>query len=306
MALINRLAVGLMPVVPKPIVGRVASRYIAGERMAEAFAVVEKLQAEGAMATIDLLGEESDRLSQAEQARDVYLKLLRGIAERKLDANVSLKPTHFGLRLGYEKCRDLVADVVRETQKYGNFLRLDMEDHTCTDETLRLFRDMRARYEGVGVVIQAYLRRSINDVNQLAAGQANIRLCKGIYNEPRAIAFKNRAVIIRNFALLLEKLLRAGCYVGIATHCEETVWHAERLIRELNLAPRQYEFQMLLGVEPELRRLLIAAGHRLRVYVPFGEEWYPYSTRRLKEHPAMAGYVLRDFFGMNKRNESGK
>jgi proline dehydrogenase len=306
MELMNRLAIRLMPVVPKNFVGRVASRYIAGERAEDAFAMVEKLNAEGAMATIDLLGEHSDQLQHAVEARDAYLKILDGIAAHKLNANVSLKPTHFGLKLGYEPCRDLVAEIVAAAQKFGNFVRIDMEDRTCTDDTLRLYREMRARYDKVGVVIQSYLRRSYGDVKQLAVEKANIRLCKGIYNEPRAVAYKNRAIIIRNYALLLEQLLKAGCYVGIATHCEETIWHAERIIHALNLTPEQYEFQMLLGVEPELRRILISQGHRLRVYVPFGEEWYPYSTRRLKENPAMVGYVIRDFLGVNRQDGSVK
>jgi proline dehydrogenase len=169
-----------------------------------------------------------------------------------------------------------------------------MEDSTCTEATLALYDRLRRDADNVGVVIQAYLRRSLDDVDRLVERRANVRLCKGIYIESRNIAYRDRDIVRRNFALLLERLLRGGCYVGIATHDEILAWEGIRLVRELRLSTDRYEFQMLLGVDEPLRRILIGSGHRLRVYVPFGERWYEYSLRRLKENPRMAGYVLKN------------
>ncbi|MBM3328084.1 MAG: proline dehydrogenase [Calditrichaeota bacterium] len=298
MGWLDRLIISGMPVVPKRLVGRVASRYIAGSQLEDALAVVISLNANGAMATIDLLGEETTEARHAEDAAQIYHRILDAAKAAGLDANISLKPTHMGLRIDSGLCYSLVEGILAHASSTGSFLRIDMEDRTCTDATFDLYYHLRKRYDNVGVVIQACLRRTERDVRQLIEHKANLRLCKGIYNEPRETAYKNRAIIIRNYAMLLEELLEGGCYVGIATHCEETVWHALRIIRKLELRPDRYEFQMLLGVEPELRKILIDAGHRMRVYVPFGEEWYAYSTRRLKENPNIARYVMRDFLGL--------
>jgi len=295
----NKIIIGLLPVIPKFVVGRVASRYIAGKTLAEAINATRNINAAGAMATIDLLGEDTTKRQQAEDAAKVYHQILDAINREKVNANISLKPTHFGLKINYDFCLSLIGEVIQHATEKGNFLRIDMEDHSCTDATLRMYHKFHQDYNNVGVVLQAYLRRTIKDIQQLKEVKANLRLCKGIYREPRTLAYQQRAVIIRNFALLLEELLSSGCYVGIATHCEEVVWHALRIIHQLQLKPDQYEFQMLLGVEPELRKILIDAGHRLRVYVPFGDEWYAYSTRRLKENPQIANYVMRDFFGLS-------
>ena len=305
MQIINKLAIGLMPMVPKSLVGKVASPYIAGAKLSDAIAEVRKLNSEGAVATIDLLGEFSTNPDHAHEATQTYIEILEAIDREKLDSNISLKPTHMGLRIGYDFCREQVETILSKATELGNFLRIDMEDHPCTDDTFRLYNELHEKYGNAGVVIQAYLHRTIEDIKPLMQLKANIRLCKGIYNEPRTISYKNRTVIINNYALLLEELLKAGCYVGIATHCEETVWHARRIIHQLNLRRDQYEFQMLLGVDPMLRRILIDEGHKLRVYVPFGEEWYPYSTRRLKENPAIAGYAIREFFRQDKQNGRG-
>ena len=305
MQLINKLVTGMMPVMPRAFVGRVASRYIAGEKLQDAISLTRRLNGQGAVATIDLLGEHSANAEQVKAAVTSYIDTLNAIQQERLDANVSLKPTHLGLKLGYQFCLERVTEIVSRAAELGNFVRIDMEDHTCTDDTFRLFFDLRKRFDNVGVVIQAYLRRTLNDIKPLIEARANLRLCKGIYNEPRLIAYKNRAVIIDNYALILEELLKAGCYVGIATHCEETIWHARRIIHQMGLSDDRYEFQMLLGVEPELRRILIGEGHKLRVYIPYGLEWYSYSSRRLKENPSIAGYVMRDFFGMSKLDEKG-
>jgi len=303
MELFNHIVLGAMPLVPKYFVGRVASRYIAGEELDDALRVVRNLNSDGALATIDLLGEDTLRREQAEEATAVYHKILDAIKSDGLQSNISLKPTHLGLKIDKELCRNLISEIVAHAADTGNFLRIDMEDNTCTNDTLELYYWLRKRFENVGVVIQAYMRRSIKDIERLKEVKANLRLCKGIYREPRSIAWRNRAIIIQNYALLLRELLRGGCYVGIATHCEETIWRALNIIRELGLTPEQYEFQMLLGVEPELRNILMDNGHRLRVYVPFGEEWYAYSTRRLKENPQIAGHVVRDFLGLSSQSK---
>lgn len=303
MDLFNRIVIGSMPMVPKYFVGRVAGRYISGESLDDAVATVKALNQSGAMATIDLLGEDTTRREQAEQAGKIYHTILDRIKAEGIDSNVSLKPTHMGLKIDYDLCEKILTDIVAHAAETGSFLRIDMEDHTCTDETLKLYYTLRRRFDNVGVVIQAYMRRTLKDIEGLKEARANLRLCKGIYREPREVAWKSRAIIIRNFALLLEELLAAGCYVGIATHCEETIWHALRIIHQQNLTPDKYEFQMLLGVEADLRRILIGQGHRLRVYVPFGEEWYAYSTRRLKENPQIAGHVIRDFLGVSSQGK---
>ncbi len=300
MDILNKITIGMMPVVPKPIVGRVASRYIAGEKLSDAVKVIKSLHELGAVATIDLLGENSSDPDHVRKAAGTYMEMLDIIEAEKLDSNVSVKPTHLGLKIDYDFCREQITAIAAHAAEYGNFVRIDMEDHTCTDDTIRLYQEIHDQYDNVGLVLQAYLHRTINDIQPLMKMKANLRLCKGIYIEPRRICYRNRNIVIRNYALLLEELLKAGCYVGIATHCEETIWHARRIIYQLGLKRDQYEFQMLLGVQEQLRRSLIDEGHKMRVYVPFGDEWYPYSTRRLKENPSIAGHIMRDFFGSSR------
>ncbi len=301
MELLNKLTIGMMPVVPKPIVGRIASRYIAGAKLSDAVRTIKSLHSYGAVATMDLLGELCDDPDHAREAMQTYLKMLDIIEAEKLDSNVSIKPTQLGLKIGYDFCKEQVITIVKHAAEKNNFVRIDMEDHTCTDDTIRLYREIHDQYENVGIVLQAYLHRTIDDIQPLMKMKANIRICKGIYVEPSRICYKQRTVIINNFAFLVEELLKAGCYVGIATHCDEVIWHAKRIIYQLRLKRDQYEFQMLLGVQGELRQILIDEGHKLRVYVPFGEEWYPYSTRRLKENPSMAGYVMKDLLKINRQ-----
>jgi proline dehydrogenase len=199
-----------------------------------------------------------------------------------------------GLQLDNELCFQIMEQLVAKAKSQNSFLRIDMEDSSTTTDTLVIYERLRDRFgEHVGVVIQAYLRRSLDDVRKLAAHQANVRVCKGIYVEPRAIAYKDPEIINRNFELLVEELLEAGSYVGIATHDERLVWSAFEIIERIGLTPEQYEFQMLLGVDEQLRRIVRDAGHRVRIYVPFGVKWYAYSVRRLRENPAIVGHVLR-------------
>ncbi|MEO8277167.1 MAG: proline dehydrogenase family protein [Thermoanaerobaculia bacterium] len=282
-----------LPVVPKPIVGRVASRYVAGETLDEALALVEKLAAEGAMATLDLLGEEVTDRARASAAADEHERMFDAIASRGLPSNVSIKLSSLGLKIDPEFCRANVERIVAIAARHGNFVRIDMEDHSTTDATLAIYRDIFARHRNLGVVLQAYMRRTLADISALPAEGANVRLCKGIYIEPRAIAWKGYDTVRLNYLQALEKLLERGVYVGIATHDEHLVCGAIALLDRLKIPRERYEFQMLLGVDPELRRILIAGGHRLRVYVPYGRDWYAYSVRRLRENPEVAKHVMK-------------
>jgi proline dehydrogenase len=293
MSVFNRLLVTGLPVVPKPLVGRVASRYVAGEDLADAVRIVRNLNQQGAMATVDVLGEEVSERAKATAAVEEYLRVFATIDREKIDSNVSIKLTLLGLKIDEGFCRDNVARIVETAQRFGNFVRIDMEDNTTTDATLRIYRELHARYGNVGVVLQAYMRRTLRDIEELPAEKASVRLCKGIYVEPRAIAWKGYDTVRHNYVQALDKLFSRGTYVGIATHDEFLACAASALIDRHGLKPDQYEFQMLLGVDEELRRILIAAGHRLRVYVPYGRDWYPYSIRRLRENPEVARHVLK-------------
>jgi len=301
MTLFDQLIRYGMPFVPKPIVGRVAQRYVAGEEVADAVNAIRELNAEGAMATVDVLGEEIHDPAKAEAAVVQYLGLLDTIDREKIDANVSIKPTMLGLKIDEEMCCDHIRSILKRAAELDNFVRIDMEDHTCTDGTLRIYRRLLSEVGHVGVVLQAYLNRTVADIGDLLPLSPNIRLCKGIYREPRTIAWQQYETVRANFIYALDKLLQGGAYVGIATHDAHLVWAGMAAVDRLGLDPAEYEFQMLLGVDPELRRIILDRGHRLRVYVPFGRDWYPYSMRRLRENPTVAHHVSRAMLGLRPR-----
>jgi proline dehydrogenase len=301
MTLFDNLVRYGMPFVPKPIVGKVAKRYVAGEEVADAVRTIRELNDEGAMATVDVLGEEIHDSSKAEGAVTQYLGLLETITTDSLDANVSIKPTMLGLKIDEQMCRDHIGTLVRRAAELDNFVRIDMEDHTCTDATLRIYRHLLSEVGHVGVVLQSYLHRTVADINDLLPLKPNIRLCKGIYREPRLIAWKQYETVRSNFIYTMEKLLEGGAYVGIATHDVHLVWAGMAAVDRLGLDREDYEFQMLYGVDPELRRIILDRGHRLRVYVPFGRDWYPYSMRRLRENPTVAHHVTRAMLGLGPR-----
>jgi proline dehydrogenase len=288
-----------LPVAPKFLVHIFAKKYIAGSWLTDAIKVIRDLNTRGMCTTIDLLGEEIKNRSEALQVLASYKEVVAAIDQHKLDSNISIKPTHLGLKIDKEFCYNNIRELILVAQKFGNFVRIDMEDHTCTSDTIEIYLRLHKEFSNVGVVIQAYLRRTGDDINLLAQQRTNIRLCKGIYVESRQIAYKDPRIINYNFTYCLEKLLTAGCYVGIATHDEKLVWQALTLIEKFKLDKNKYEFQMLLGVDEQLRDIIVSAGHRLRVYVPFGEKWYAYSTRRLKENPNIAGYVIKNIFGLH-------
>lgn len=299
MNIINKLVVFFIPILPKFIVRFFSKKYIAGAKVEDAVKLIKDFNAKGILATLDILGEEITNKSEAENAAQQYLDLLTVIDQENLDSNVSVKPTHMGLKLDKEFCYNNLKSIVQEAKKYNNFVRIDMEDHTCTDDTIEIYLRLRKEFDNVGTVLQSYMRRTIDDINTLIPPQANLRLCKGIYIEPKEVAYKDREIINYNFSYGLEKLLSNKCYVGIATHDEKLVWNALKIIDKLGLKKDEYEFQMLLGVTEELRDIIVKAGHRLRVYVPFGEQWYAYSTRRLKENPNMAGYIIKSILHLD-------
>ena len=296
MKALNAAIVRTLPLVPKPIVRRVASRYVAGETLDEALSLVASLNGEGCMATLDVLGEDVTRREETEQTVLDYRKALTEIAARRLDSNVSVKLTALGLKLDPAHCRFEFERIVEAAREHGNFVRIDMEDSSVTEDTLRIFFEFRRMYERIGIVLQAYLHRSPDDARRIAEVGGNVRVCKGIYVEPPGIAYQDRDRIRAAFMELVDLLLDAGCYVGIATHDPALVERALETIRKRRLPREAYEFQMLLGVAGTLRRRLVAGGHRLRVYVPYGEAWYAYSVRRLKENPSIAGHVFMGLF----------
>ncbi len=293
MSLLDRTVVTLLPAIPKPVIMRISSRYIAGPSLDDARRVVAGLNAEGKLATVDVLGEEVAGASEAEKIAAEYVAALDAFERDDLDANVSVKPTGLGLKLGYELCKGNVETVIAAAEPTNRFVRIDMEDSSTTDDTLRLFRELRAEgHARVGPVLQASLRRTVADAASLAG--ASVRLCKGIYVEPHSIQFHDDQEVRVSFVRALETLLDAGCYAAIATHDEWLVDRALDIIGARGLGPDAYEFQMLLGVRPELGDRIAAAGHKLRIYVPYGGQWYEYSLRRLKENPKIAGYVAGD------------
>ena len=293
MSLFDNLVKYGMPLVPKFIVGRVARRYVAGGSLDDAARTIRELNAEGAMTTVDLLGEEVREPSTAGAALTEYLRLLDRIESEGLDANISIKPTLVGLKIDEGLCSDHVATITGRAAESSNFVRIDMEDYSCTDATLRVYRRVLADLGNVGIVLQAYMRRTPSDINDLLPLGPNVRICKGIYREPRAVAWKDFETIRSSFIYAMEKLLSNDCYVAIATHDPHLVWAGMRAVDRLGLDRDRYEFQMLLGVDPGLRRIILDGGHRLRVYVPYGRDWYPYSVRRLRENPTVARHVLR-------------
>jgi proline dehydrogenase len=294
-SLLDRAIVRTLPAVPRPVVRRLSSRYIAGPTLADARAAVRALNAEGKDATLDVLGEEVALQEEARAARDEYRRALETIADDGLESNISVKLTALGLKLDPGLCRANLVQLVEDAAARNNFVRIDMEDSTTTSETLDLYRGLRGEgRDNLGIVLQAALKRTMADVASLADLRPSVRVCKGIYVEPAEIAYQEDETIRSNFVDAVEALLDLGSYVGIATHDDWVISEALALIERRGLSTGAYEFQMLLGVRPELGDELVREGHRLRIYVPYGSQWYEYSLRRLQENPKIAGYVAVD------------
>jgi proline dehydrogenase len=297
--MINRLIASTLPLLPKRFVWLFSRSYIAGETVEDAMSACRALNEDGIKTTIDILGEFIQNLGEAEKNRDEYLALI-DIAQRTgIDGNYSVKPTMFGLLIDAEVCYSHIRDIVAKAASDGNFVRIDMEDSACVDLEINLFRRLKTEYpENVGLVVQAYLHRTLNDLKDLMDLHTptiplNYRLCKGIYAEPGHIAFQRHDEINAHFLEDLEFMFRNGVYPGIATHDRSLVDGALALIDKYEIPRDRYEFQMLYGVTPELRRSLIEAGHTLRVYVPYGRHWFGYSTRRLKENPKIVNSIVK-------------
>jgi proline dehydrogenase len=294
-ALLDRAIVRVLPAVPRPVVKRLSQRYIAGPTLADACRVVAELNAQGKMATIDVLGEEITGREEASALLAEYENVFETIERAGLDSNVSVKLTGLGLKLDHEFCRGNIAELVTEAAARGNFVRIDMEDSSTTTETLEIYRELRGDgLDNVGVVLQAYMKRTLGDIADLADLRPNVRVCKGIYVEPAEVAFQDFETVRLNFVEAVEMLLDAGGYAAVATHDDWVIGEALALFEECGLSADQYEFQMLLGVRSALGDELVREGHRLRIYVPFGRRWYEYSLRRLQENPKIAGYIAVD------------
>ena len=296
--LFNKAVVAAMPLLPRSLAWQFSQRYIAGTTVDDAFGRVRELNATGCSGTIDVLGEDSTEESEVTVAFELYLDAIDQIAKLNLDCGVSIKLSELGLRFDEAGCRRALNALIANADERGLFVRIDMEDSSVTDVTLDIYREVRSRYGNVGAVIQACLRRSESDVAQLLeTGPTDLRLCKGIYIEPEAIAFHNPDEIRASFNRLLEQILGdSRSRVGIATHDPALLDFATALLDRLQVPEERYEFQMLLGVAGRLRRQLVADGYPLRVYVPFGELWYSYSMRRLRENPNIAGHIIGNLF----------
>jgi len=298
--MLNKMIAHTLPFFPKELIWYFSKTYIAGETVADAIRVSKELNNNGASVTVDLLGEFIDNIEMATSYREAYLDLIDDFAASPARGNYSLKPTMFGLLIDPDKCYATIRKIVRAAAARDGFVRIDMEDSRCVDLEIELFNKLKAEFPtNVGLVLQAYLKRTPHDLEELrrshtiAEAPLNFRLCKGIYLEPPEIAYQDMPAINRAFIENLDCMLRNGMYVGIATHDRKLIEQAEQLISHYNTTTDQYEFQMLYGVTPRLRQRIIASGHKMRVYVPFGKSWFGYATRRLKENPTLVRHLLR-------------
>jgi proline dehydrogenase len=298
----NKFIAAILPYFPKKFVWLFSKSYIAGETVEDAIKVSKDFNSKGIMVTLDILGEFIENLDEAGQNKKEYLELIDRMEAEKIDGNYSLKPTMFGLLIDKEVCYQHIREIVAKAAEYDNFIRVDMEDSSCTDLEIELFRKLKAEFpKNVGLVLQAYMRRTYSDLENLMDRHSeeaplNFRLCKGIYVEPREIAYKKYEEVNQHFIEDIEFCFKNGIYTAIATHDKPVVEGAYRLIEKYKVPKDKYEFQMLYGVTPHLRQKIVDDGHRMRVYVPFGKEWFGYSTRRLKENPKMASHIIKAIF----------
>ena len=304
MTLINDAIVSVVKIMPKPVVGIFSKKYIAGERLEDAVDLVKQLNSKGIYATFDVLGESIKNKEDAVAAKSKCLIVLDTIVENNLMANLSIKPTQMGLSIDEDFAYEQVSQLVEKAKRINNFVRIDMEDSQCTEKTFTLFKRLKENYNNVGIVLQAYLKRTFDDAIILNQFNTNYRLCKGIYIEPASIAYKDKQKIRDNYLETLRVILKSGNYIGIATHDEFLINESFKIIKELNIPKDKFEFQMLLGVREDLRDKINDDGYKIRIYVPFGEDWYAYSIRRLKENPQIAGYIFKNIFSIKNNSSS--
>jgi proline dehydrogenase len=298
----NKIIAAILPYFPKKFIWIFSKSYISGETLDDAMSVSKGLNIKNIKVTLDVLGEFIKTLDEAEANKKEYLNLIEVSYKNHIDGNFSVKPTSFGLLIDKEICYNHIREIVAKAAAYNGFIRVDMEDSPCTDDEIALFRRLKADFPAnVGLVVQAYLRRTLKDVEQMIDLNSpeipvNYRLCKGIYVEHESIAFKKYEEINQHYLEDLEFMFMNKIYVGIATHDKPLVEGAYKLIRKYNVPKNMYEFQMLYGVTPKLRESIVNEGHTMRVYVPFGKQWFGYSTRRLKENPKMASHIIKAVF----------
>lgn len=296
---------GIIPYMPKKLIWIFSKKYIAGETIEDAVKIARDFNSKGMRLTVDLLGEFINNLDEADANKLAYLNIIETFESENIDTNYSVKPTFFGLLIDKEVCYQNIREVVAKAASYNNFVRVDMEDSSCTDMEIDIFRRLKKEFpKNVGLVLQAYLKRTKEDVENmlninLEDAPLDYRLCKGIYVEPEDISYKKYEEINENYLLNLELMLKNNIYVGIATHDRNLVNNAFNLLEKYNVSKDNYEFQMLYGVTPKLRSEILDKGHNMRVYLPFGKDWFGYSTRRLKENPKMASHIIKAIFCSN-------
>ena len=300
--MINKLIVALLQYLPKDFVWIFSQRYLAGKDLEDAVRVTKKLNSQGVKATMDLLGEFLTRAEKVDYYKKEYIRLIQESVKNGLDNSFSVKPTMFGLLLDPELCYANVHEVVASAASFGRFVRIDMEDAQCTSMEIDLYKRLLNEYpQNVGLVLQAYLKRTLDDLKDLSEfdsgrGIINIRICKGIYNEPAQLAIKDKTEINRNYLACVEYMFRNNIFPAIATHDKKLVEGAYHLIEKYKVPDNRFEFQMLYGVTPDLRKSIVDKGHTMRVYVPYGKDWFNYSTRRLKENPKMVSHIIKALF----------
>jgi len=300
--MLNKIIANILPYMPKKLIWVFSKRYIAGETLEDGLLASKLLNEKGIEVTIDILGEFITSIDEAEKNKNEYLEVIERFTSEKIKGNFSLKPTSFGLLIDKEVCYNYIHEIVAFAASKKSFVRIDMEDSQCVDLEIELFRKLRTRFpKNVGLVLQAYMRRTMSDLealNDLNSDNApiNFRLCKGIYVEPEQIAFKDYEEVRANFLADLRYMFENKMYVGIATHDKYLVEESMKMIIDLHIPKSMYEFQMLYGVTPELRQSIVDKGHLMRVYVPYGKQWFGYSTRRLKENPKMAQHIIKALF----------
>lgn len=293
---LNKVIVGVLPLFPKKMVRFFANRYIAGDKLPDGINKVKELNSKKIIATMDVLGESIKDKAEAVLSKNESIEVLEEISKTGVNSNLSIKLTMLGLSIDFDLCLGLVTEILECAKEKNNFVRIDMEDSPVTNATIKIYEEVRKKFDNVGLVLQAYMRRSEKDILRLTEGKANFRLCKGIYIEPESVAYKEKQEIRDNYLKLLRLMFERKAYVGIATHDDYLIDGAKKIIADLGLPKDKYEFQMLLGVRENLRDKIVSEGEKMRVYVPFGERWYQYSIRRFKENPNVAGQVLKSIF----------
>lgn len=300
--MLNKLLANALPYMPKKLIWIFSKRYIAGETIEDGLKACRELNHQGIEVTVDLLGEFISTIEEAEANKNKYIDIIERFTAEGIRGNFSVKPTMFGLLIDKGSCFEKIEEVVKKATEKGSFIRIDMEDSQCVDDELEMYEKLYPKYpRTTGLVIQAYLRRTKDDLVKISKVQQNesplhFRLCKGIYIEPKQIAFKEYQEIRDHYLEDLQFIFDHDMHVGIATHDKYLIDQAMRLVKEKNINQTKYEFQMLYGVTPELRNSIVRQGHKMRVYVPFGKDWFGYSTRRLKENPQIASHIVKALF----------